>query len=111
LQGIAIHPQHLSVWERFRGVSKPYDPDLDFHAKVQELRSNWEQLQRRKAEEHDTADLDDIDEDENDWSPELNQYFTRTSSHDSSLLKKPGVISEKRDAQGALPSDVSDKSQ
>jgi hypothetical protein len=84
---------------------------LDFHAKVQELRSNWEEFQRRKADERDGGDYDDIDEDENDWSPELNEYFTRTSSHDSSVLKKPGVIDEKRDAHGVLPSDVSDKSQ
>jgi hypothetical protein len=38
--GIAIHPKHLSVWERWRGVGKHYDADLDYAAKVHEMRKD-----------------------------------------------------------------------
>ncbi|KAF2674036.1 phosphate:H+ symporter [Microthyrium microscopicum] len=84
--GIAIHPKHLSVWERFRGVAKDYDPDLDFQAKVAELRSNWEELQMKRAEEKLTA-LDEVDEE--DWDPELHAYFSRTSNSSVTGFKDP----------------------
>lgn len=38
--GIAIHPKHLSVWERWRGVGKHYDADLDYNSKVHEMRKD-----------------------------------------------------------------------
>jgi len=78
--GIAIHPKHLSVWERFRGVGKNYDADLDYKQKVEELRSDWEDWQARKAAEHDGDDDYDVNEGEQ-FSDEMSAYFTRTSKN------------------------------
>ena len=36
--GVAVHPKHLIWWERMRGVGKPYDPDLDYKQKIEEMR-------------------------------------------------------------------------
>ncbi|KAF1814648.1 MFS general substrate transporter [Eremomyces bilateralis CBS 781.70] len=40
--GTAIHWRHISWWERFRGVHKPYDAALDFAQKLEEMRADWE---------------------------------------------------------------------
>ncbi|ANB13984.1 phosphate transporter PHO84 [Sugiyamaella lignohabitans] len=75
--GIAVHPQHLSLWERFRGVGKNYNPELDYKQKVDELRSDWEERQKLKAAEGDNASNDE--ELTGDYSPDVHQYFVRTS--------------------------------
>lgn len=75
--GIAIHPKHLSVWERLRGVGKHYDAELDYQQKVEELRGDWEQWQQRKAMEQDKGDYNSDDDDE--FSEEISSYFTRTT--------------------------------
>jgi len=74
--GIAINPRHLSVWERFRGVGKPYDPELDYQQRVEEMRHEWEVSQQRKAaiekENNHDEELDD------DWHSDVSTYFQRT---------------------------------
>lgn len=76
--GIAIHPKHLSLYERWRGVGKHYDPKLDYEQKIEALRTDWEAGQRRIAAEkgghHDDGDLDD-----SVWSSEVSTYFGKTS--------------------------------
>lgn len=75
--GIAIHPKHLSLWERMRGVGKHYDPKLDYEQKVEDMRGEWEAWQMRKTMEgyeHDGA----YDE---DFSDEVSAYFTRTGKN------------------------------
>ncbi|KAF8308788.1 MFS general substrate transporter, partial [Clavulina sp. PMI_390] len=69
--GIAVHPQHLSLWERV--VQKrhlQYDPVKDRAAKIDELRVTWEAMQRESIDEkagtYDGVDADDasfVDED------------------------------------------------
>lgn len=76
--GIAVHPQHLSVWERFRGVGKQYDPELDYKQKVEEMRREWLEKQKLKATEMDSEKTADF-EDEEQYSPEMHSYFHRTS--------------------------------
>ena len=73
--GIAINPQHLSLWERFRGVHKNYNPDLDYAAKVEEMRAEWEEWQERK---HLEQEKEDHAFDDDEWSEEVSTYFTRT---------------------------------
>jgi hypothetical protein len=97
--GIAIHPKHLSVWERFRGVSKNYNPELDYAQRVQEMRKDWEEFQAAKAAEevkeggHDHLEhLDHYDLfAEHEHADSVSGYFTRTGSHDSvtNLSEKP----------------------
>jgi len=55
-------------------------------------------------------DYDDIDEDEGDWVPELEGYFTRTSSNESNLFKKNVALNKRVDANVVPASDESSKS-
>lgn len=47
--GPAIHPKHLSIWERFRGIGRHYNAELDYQQKVDEMRHDWEVLMARRA--------------------------------------------------------------
>lgn len=95
--GIAIHPKHLSLWERWRGVGKHYDPDLDYQQKIEELRSDWEAGQRRIAAEKG-GHPDDDDADDSVWSSEVSTYFEKTSK--SGLLR-----TNQRDSDEKLAND------
>lgn len=74
--GIAIHPKHLSLWERMRGVGKHYDPKLDYEQKIAEMRGEWEASQARKMEEKAGGYVDDDDE----FSDDVSSYFQRTGT-------------------------------
>ncbi len=74
--GIAVHPRHLSLWERMRGVGKHYNPEADYRQKIEEMRSDWEASEARKASEKGAvADVDGAHEDESAWSPNVSTYF------------------------------------
>ena len=78
--GIAIHPKHLSLWERFRGVGKDYNAELDYQQKIEELRSDWESSQSRKAaEKAGHYDDDEPHYDDDQWSGDVSTYFSKTS--------------------------------
>ncbi|KAN0112586.1 putative inorganic phosphate transporter C8E4.01c [Hyaloscypha variabilis] len=68
--GIAVHPHHLSLWERIRGAGKYYDPQLDYQSKVQDLREEWAEKMRSD---------EDIDIAGEVYPPEVHEYFSRTS--------------------------------
>jgi Sugar (and other) transporter len=77
--GVAVHPKHLSLWERIRGVGKHYDADLDYKQKIEEMRTEWEEHRRSTGAEH-VSKLEREDfEDEKDFSHAVNQYFRTTS--------------------------------
>ena len=77
--GVAVHPKHLSLWERFRGAGKYYDPEADYKQKVQEMRTDWESSQNRKVNEK--GEVVDIHEDVEDvWSSDVSTYFERTKT-------------------------------
>ncbi|CAN6623998.1 hypothetical protein TRVA0_009S02674 [Trichomonascus vanleenenianus] len=75
--GIAIHPQHLSVWERLRGVGKNYDPELDYKQKVNEMREEWMEKQRQRYSESDSKS--EFEDHHDDLTAEAHAYFHRTS--------------------------------
>ena len=55
--GIAIHPAHLSFWERRMGVGNNYDPQLDIKQKIDDMRSEWADKERsRRHKEVNGAD-------------------------------------------------------
>lgn len=61
-KGIAIHPRHLSLWERFRGVGKNYDAEVDYKQKVEEMRNEWLiAMERRNAEIENEATSPDTE--------------------------------------------------
>jgi len=76
--GIAIHPKHLSLWERWRGVGKNYDAELDLKAKIEDLRVEWE-LHERDRTSKEAAGEPAPDHD-HEFSDEVHGYFQRTTS-------------------------------
>jgi len=85
--GIAIHKQHLSLLERFQGKGKGYDPKLDYEQKVEEIRGEWLERERAKAEEKEGGDSG-FDWEHDDWNEDLDTYFTRTASNSPELEGK-----------------------
>lgn len=75
--GIAIHPKHLSLWERLSGVGKQYSSELDYQQKIEDLRRDWEAGQARLAAEKGGHD-DDDDFDDSVWSSEVSSYFSKS---------------------------------
>jgi hypothetical protein len=104
--GIAIHPKHLSMWERFRGVGKNYNAELDFQQKVEEMRKDWETYQLFKAQEstkegglEDVDHLDHVDLfDNHQHAGSVHHFFQRTGSSKSALdfPERQEAIAEKQ---------------
>jgi hypothetical protein len=58
--GIAVHPRHLSWYERLvLHRHRSYDPKLDAKAKMDELRDLYTRLEREKVDETDKSFVDD----------------------------------------------------
>jgi hypothetical protein len=99
--GIAIHPKHLSLWERIRGVGKHYDAKLDYESKIAEMREEWVQAQEAKTIEKG----DDLDEESEEYSQHVNNFFQRTSP--------AGTVSNEKTLQesdsGSGRSDIKEK--
>ncbi|KKK24821.1 hypothetical protein P175DRAFT_0533443 [Aspergillus ochraceoroseus IBT 24754] len=89
--GPAVHPKHLSVWERMMGVGKAYNAELDYQMKVKEFRADWEAAMADSSAESDKFETDDVDE--NILHGPMHSYFFRTSP-------------EIRAKEGAAPQDV-----
>ena len=84
--GVAVHPKHLSRWERWRGAGKHYNPDLDYKQKIEEMRSEWEAEQEQKREEKESRERMRATEDDRDtlddsiWSSDVSTYYRTTKS-------------------------------
>jgi hypothetical protein len=72
--GVAIHSQHLSLWERFRGLGKHYDPELDYQQRIDEMRTQYFEHQAQLHEETDRGSSDGSFS-EDVFSPEVAAYF------------------------------------
>ncbi|KAI1168760.1 major facilitator superfamily domain-containing protein [Nemania serpens] len=101
--GIAIHPQHLSLWERWMGAGKSYHPDLDMKAKIRDLRAEWEE--RRAASDTESAGFEQ-DNDE-DITQDIHNYFSGNPPTVSNQLKDEklkasdsGSVSQDRGSSG-----------
>ena len=75
--GVAVHPKHLSVWERLRGVGKYYDANLDFDSKMRDMREDWEMKQKERIEKEQRGEHYD---DDDEYSKEAHGYFKKTAS-------------------------------
>ena len=74
--GVAVHPHHLSLWERWRGIGKQYNPELDYQSKINDMRSDWETRQQEKASnEEGLADEDD------EYSDDVNNFFIQSAKN------------------------------
>ncbi|MCJ1312856.1 hypothetical protein MMC25_006532 [Agyrium rufum] len=80
--GVAVHPKHLSLWERFRGVGKYYDAEADYRQKIDEMRGEWEEVQTAKAMKED----ENVDfEYDSAFSSDVSTYFERTKGGVSTM--------------------------
>lgn len=101
--GIAINPRHLSLWERFRGVGKNYNPELDYKQRVDEMRHEWEERERAKYNDEKAFD----GRSSMHLSPDIHNYFLKTSPAMSAAKnEKPGDNFKLPEAE----SDISDPS-
>ncbi|KAI1433039.1 major facilitator superfamily domain-containing protein [Xylaria sp. CBS 124048] len=98
--GIAIHPQHLSLWERIRGVGKNYHPGLDMKAKIRDLRAEWES-KRNSNSDAESADFDDND---GEITVDIHNYFNGTSPSDT--MKNEKLKSNNSGSEGAGPEAI-----
>ena len=85
--GVAIHPKHLSVWERFRGVGKQYNAEEDYKRRVEEMRADWEATMAQRAAEKEGHD--DFDETDDSWSSEVSTFFERTKGKNTNAATSP----------------------
>lgn len=106
--GIAIHPNHLSMWERLRGVGKAYHPDIDMKQKIEDMRAEWQERQTTRADPESGA-LDE--EDDEDFTEQIHDYFAgkpvptgvanelkkeKGSSGSSSPARSSGVVTNEK---------------
>ncbi|KAK1986307.1 major facilitator superfamily domain-containing protein [Colletotrichum cereale] len=68
--GVAVHPTHLSVWERLRGVGKYYDAEKDHKAQIEDMRKEWEERQAMQGEKEP-----EVWEDPDMFSEAMHGYF------------------------------------
>ncbi|PHH69974.1 hypothetical protein CDD82_7410 [Ophiocordyceps australis] len=90
--GVAVNPAHLSLWERMRGIGKTYDPELDWKAKIEDMRAEWEMVQANRGPKETEDNADHGMPDDGEFSPEIHQYFQRSSPK---KLQPNAVMSEK----------------
>ncbi|PKS12627.1 hypothetical protein jhhlp_000835 [Lomentospora prolificans] len=74
--GVAVHPAHLSVWEKLRGVGKRYDAEKDFKVKIQDLRGEWVLSEERKRRAQAQGGDSSVEE-EHEFNDEVRRYFER----------------------------------
>ncbi|PTB64139.1 MFS general substrate transporter [Trichoderma citrinoviride] len=89
--GVAVHPHHLSLWERFRGASKSYDPQLDWKAKIEDMRAEWEAVQAARGPKETEGNANGMPED-GEFSQEIHDFFMRSSPR---APRSNGVLHEK----------------
>ncbi|EEP77546.1 phosphate transporter A-1 [Uncinocarpus reesii 1704] len=98
--GAAVHPSHLSLWERLRGVGKYYDAELDYKQKVKELREEWLASMARHVDEK-SRPYEDADLSEGLLHAGVLGYFERTSP--MILAKEPFNKEYNKDGLENLP--------
>lgn len=76
--GVAVHPKHLSLWERMWGIGKAYDADLDYKQRIEEMREEWEAMMQRKYDEKEGG-LDHDAFEDGEWHDHARDYFHRTT--------------------------------
>lgn len=110
--GIAIHPQHLSLWERWMGAGKSYHPDLDMKAKIRDLRAEWEE--RRAASDTESAGFEQ--DDDEDMTQDIHNYFSGNPPTVSSHLKDEklkandsGSVSQGQGSSGTTEIGIDEK--
>lgn len=74
--GAAVHPQHLSLWERLRGTGKHYDPAADYQAKIEDMREEWTEKQEAR---HQAEIKGGVLEEDEDYDQHIHEHFLATA--------------------------------
>ena len=99
--GIAIHPAHLSLWERLMGVGKNYDPELDRKQKIEDMREEWSEKERMRREREVNPNRDNIEIEDDEFNDNVHQYFRKTTDGSKLISEsdpRHDVVTEKRAA-------------
>ena len=86
-QGPAVHPRHLSLWERWWGSGSRYDAEANERQRIDELGQEWH---KKQAAGEDVVELDD------EFDEAIHDYFQKTASRSS----KSKDLDEKAVANG-----------
>lgn len=97
--GPAVHPKHLSLWERIRGKGKYYDAEMDYQKKLDDYRAEWEAIMAEKGGEKVSGDVVATDSDESLLDGAVHSYFYRTSP----MFRGNEQTTEKSEETFALP--------
>ncbi|KAJ6002389.1 hypothetical protein N7451_004936 [Penicillium sp. IBT 35674x] len=98
--GPAVHPKHLSWYERFvLRLDRNYDAEQDYQHKVEEYRLEWEAAMASKYAEKEVGDDSVDDTDDSLLEGHVHTYFHRTSPmfKGMSPMEKPGSSNRKDD--------------
>ncbi|KAF4457851.1 hypothetical protein F53441_290 [Fusarium austroafricanum] len=101
--GVAVNPTHLSLWERFRGLGKSYDPEADWRAKVQDMRAEWELVQANRG----PKDTEGAMPEDSEFSPEIHEFFKRSSPKHIGRRDESLMVEDSVNEKTAVPSDDS----
>lgn len=82
--GIAIHPTHLSLWERMRGIGKNYNPAIDRQQKLDEMQKEWEVSMSRRHEESTDGTTSSVDWDDV-YDDDVHAFFQRTTKNNGTI--------------------------
>jgi hypothetical protein len=83
------------LWERWRGIGKQYSPELDYQAKINDMRADWETKQAEKA-----ANENGLADEEDEYNDDVHNYFVHSSNNTPMM----GAMTEKK-ASGSNDSD------
>lgn len=102
--GVAVNPAHLSLWERMRGLAKPYDPEADWRAKIADMRAEWELVQAsRGPKDTEGAEMPD----DGEFSPEIHEFFKRSAPKSLGRRDNSVMVDDSINEKTALPSEDS----
>ncbi|KAK1764701.1 putative mfs transporter protein [Phialemonium atrogriseum] len=94
--GVAVHPAHLSLWERLRGDARAYNPELDTKSKIEDFRREWQEKENEKRELEVSGNhglLSQLESDD-DFNEHVHGYF-RGTGEKGEKGEKPDMSPEK----------------
>lgn len=102
--GIAVHPNHLSLWERWMGVGRYYNPELDLEQKIEDLRRDWQEKEAEKRNKEVKGEPVIADD---EFTDEVHGYFQRTSTPQPSTAGGNGVLTNEKIEDDSGPDGIS----
>jgi hypothetical protein len=108
--GVAVHPKHLSLWERIWGISKLYNAELDLKAQITDLKEEWETREAEKREVE--AKGGDVSDDESEFTDEIHGYFQKSSnSPRMEGMREPKVEAEAGSSKDSNSNGLNEKAE